>query len=407
MRRAKGEGSIDLCMRRGQQRLRVRYHLGGGKYVTFIFWPHEKREAAAKLRELQRQHEEGLPIGTRGRHTVGSWLREWLDGVALAHPRSHPNYAAWVKHMEPIADLPLARLDGTHVRQLLAQKRAEGRLNGTSLGHIHTTLHTAMEAAVEARQLARNPVKGVPRPEREFFEAPVLTEQEAQRLAAECLTDRLGALVILAIATGAREGELLALTWRDVDLDAGKVHFQKSVRYLPGRGMVVGPTKTRAGNRRIGIDRLVVAVLEEHRRRQGEQRLAAGSAWRDLDLVFATEIGTHISASNMTKRFYRPLLSRARITRPVRFHDLRHSAALFMMRLTHLVTVSQRLGHSSTTITGEFYGHAEERDDQALASALGRLLLGRVVHEATSGTSMGTSISAETPGDPGSVAEAH
>jgi integrase len=393
-------------MRRGKQRLRVRYPTGDGRHVTFIFWPNQRKDAAAKLRELQRQHEEGLPVGARGRHTVGTWLREWLDGVALAHPRSHPNYAAWVKHMAPIADVPLAKLDGAHVRQLLAQKRAEGQLNGTSLGHIHTTLHTAMEGAVQARQVGRNPVKEVPKPEREFFEAPVLSEVEAQRLAAECLSDRLGALVILAIATGAREGELLALTWRDVSFETGKVHFQKSVRYLPGRGMVVGPTKTRAGNRRVGVDRLVLEVLEEHHRRQGEQRLAAGPAWQERDLVFATEIGTHISASNMTKRFYRPLLSRARVTRPVRFHDLRHSAALFMMRLTHLVTVSQRLGHSSTTITGEFYGHAEERDDQALATALGRLLLGGVVDDATSGTTMGTTISPETRGDAGDASEA-
>jgi hypothetical protein len=77
-----------------------------------------------------------------------------------------------------------------------------------------------------------------------------------------------------------------------------------------------------------------------------------------------------------------------------------------MMRLTHLVTVSQRLGHSSTTITGEFYGHAEERDDQALATALGRLLLGGVVDDATSGTTMGTTISPETPGDAGDASEA-
>jgi integrase len=376
VRRAKGDGSIDVVVKRGKEKLRVRFPVGDGRDVSFYFDRNQSREAAAKLRELQRGRDEGLVRPRKGRHTVGSWLAAWLDDVALSHPRSHPNYAAWVKHMDGIARVPLADLDASRIRELLAEKRAEGRLNGTSLGHIHTTLHTALEAAVEAREIPRNPVKGVPKPARQFFEAPVLSEEEAQRLAAECLHDRLGALVILAIATGAREGELLALTWRDVDFETGKIIFSKSVRYLPGRGMVVGPTKTRAGHRRVGVDRLVLAVLQDHRRRQAEQRLAVGPAWHDLDLVFASEVGTHLSASNMTKRFYRPMLSRAGIERAVRFHDLRHSAALFMMRLTHLVAVSQRLGHSSTMVTAEFYGHAEERDDAALGTALGRMLLG-------------------------------
>jgi integrase len=169
-----------------------------------------------------------------------------------------------------------------------------------------------------------------------------------------------------------REGELLALTWRDVDFDTATVRVTKSVAWLPGRGWEVGPTKTRWGRRTLSIEGGVVAMLREHQGRQAVERLAA-KRWIDNDLVFPTTAGTYLMPSNLLNRYWYPLLVRAGVPR-IRFHDLRHTAGMFITRLASLVVASRMLGHSSVQVTGDFYGHAQREDYRTVARDMGALL---------------------------------
>jgi integrase len=165
----------------------------------------------------------------------------------------------------------------------------------------------------------------------------------------------LEALAVMALATGMREGELLALRWPDLDLDRATLLVQANLIWTPG-GFEFEEAKTAHSRRRIALPRTAVDALRMHRARQAEERLRLGAAWTDLDLVFVNTLGGPYDASNLRNWFYR-VLKRAGLPR-VRFHDLRHTAAtLLLARGVNVKVVSEMLGHANVGITLSIYGH--------------------------------------------------
>ena len=148
--------------------------------------------------------------------------------------------------------------------------------------------------------------------------------------------DRLHVLYMTAGGLGLRQGELLALRWSDVNLEAGTVTIRHTRNAKTGE--------------------LAAAALRDHRRRQLEERLAVGRRWRDGDLVFTSPIGTPLDAANVTHRFQASLAA-AGLPRQ-RFHDLRHACATLRLEQgEELAVVSRILGHASITTTANVYGH--------------------------------------------------
>jgi integrase len=140
-----------------------------------------------------------------------------------------------------------------------------------------------------------------------------------------------------------RQGELLALRWEDVDLDAGVLRV---------RG-----TKTARSRRTVKLSRTALEALMSHLTRQLGEIDRAGDLWRENGLVFATEIGTPLNRHNLTQRSFRPLLAKAGLPQ-IRFHDLRHTCAtLLLSKGVHAKFVQELLGHSTIAITLDTYSH--------------------------------------------------
>jgi integrase len=168
--------------------------------------------------------------------------------------------------------------------------------------------------------------------------------------------------VAVALALGLRLGELLALAWGDVDLEGTppRLTVRRSLKRIPGLGLVVDEPKTRGSRRTLHLPAPVVASLRAHRRRQLAERLAAGDLWEplplELDLVFRTEAGTALDPRNV-RRAIGDLTDAAGLGRwsP---HELRHSAAsLLIAQGVRLELISEMLGHSSIRVTKDVYGH--------------------------------------------------
>lgn len=159
----------------------------------------------------------------------------------------------------------------------------------------------------------------------------------------------------IAILTGLRQGELFGLRWQDVDLINGVLTVRNALQRIDGVPVLVEP-KTARSRRTIALPNGAVLALKEQRRRQAEERLAAGSRWNDWELVFATTIGTPLDAHNVTHRLQR-ILADAGLPRQ-RFHDLRHLCAtlLFMQGVSPRVVMEQ-LGHSQIGLTRNNYAH--------------------------------------------------
>ena len=179
---------------------------------------------------------------------------------------------------------------------------------------------------------------------------------------------------MLAITAGLRQGELLALRWADVDLDAHSIRVTGSLQNLPGRGLCIVEPKTERSRRLVVVGELAAEALRRHRAAQAEERLSAGPAWEDSGLVFPNGSGKPMNPSNLLVRSYRKLLGRADLPR-LRFHDLRHTAATLLLgQGVHAKVVSEMLGHSSITITLDLYSHVTPTMQQQAADALDALL---------------------------------
>ncbi len=181
--------------------------------------------------------------------------------------------------------------------------------------------------------------------------------------------DRLEALYVAAVTTGMRQGELLALRWSDVDLEGRAVRVRATLVETKS-GFEFAEPKSARSRRQISLTLVAATALRRHRAAQIEERLRAGAAWTDHDLVFASGVREPLDGSNILRRSFYPLLAGANLPH-VRFHDLRHSAATLM--LSHgvpLKIVSEILGHSQISITADTYMHVTPGMQREAAAAL-------------------------------------
>jgi len=213
-------------------------------------------------------------------------------------------------------------------------------------------------------------------PKAERAEMRTFSPAEAQRFLEATSEDRLSALYVVALSTGMREGELLALAWDAVDLDRVSLEVRATV-HRTRQGFVFTPPKTPKSRRQVLLTPLAVAALRRHKAAQAEERLRLGAAWDgSLDLVFANEIGRPIEPQNLARRSYRRVLERAGLAyRP--FHSLRHSAATLLLgRNVHPAIVASLLGHARVSTTLDVYSHALPTMQQAATEAMQAVLGG-------------------------------
>jgi len=165
------------------------------------------------------------------------------------------------------------------------------------------------------------------------------------------------ALFLMALTTGMRAGELLALQWKDVDLNRGALQVNRSLT-RGKEGWRFDEPKTVKSRRRIKLGPTLVQALQLHRSRQAAQRLRAGIRYEDLDLVFAAENGHPMDRHNLSNRHFKPLLDAAGPSKSIRLHDLRHTyATLLLAAGEHPKIVSEALGHASIQLTLDTYSH--------------------------------------------------
>jgi len=184
-----------------------------------------------------------------------------------------------------------------------------------------------------------------------------LSPEEARRLLEAARVDRLEALYVLGITTTMRRGELLGLTWSDVDLKNGTVSISRTLTRIDnGKRISLGEPKTKS-RRTIYLTAHAMDVLKAHRKRQFQEMMTFANLWEDHGLVFTTQTGSPINPSNLRQRSFAPLLQKAGLPL-VRFHDLRHTCATSLLsQNTHPKFIQELLGHASIAITLDTYSH--------------------------------------------------
>ena len=366
MARGNKEGTI---YKRQDGRWSAQLTLPGGKRRTL--YAKTREEVSRKLTAALRDREDGLPAPSE-RQSIAQFLNDWLETAKpTIRPSTHRRYEEYVRlHVLPaLGRVRVSALTPQHLQKLYAQKLKDG-LSPTSVAHLHAVLHRALSQGVRWGVVSRNVAQAVdpPRIQRKEFQA--LNAEQAKRLLGAARGDRLEALYVLALTTGMRQGELLGLRWQDVDLEMGALQ----VRVTLQRGGTLGEPKTDKARRQIILVEIAMDALGRHRNNQWQERIGAGAAWADHDLVFTNTLGGPVDANNLRKRSFPALLRRAGLPR-IRFHDLRHSAATLLLSLgTNPKVVQEVLGHSQIGVTMDVYAHKLPTMQRDAMADLNRLL---------------------------------
>lgn len=262
-------------------------------------------------------------------------------------------------HIVPrLGTIPVGKLRAAHVSELYAHLLKEGshgrRLSPRTVHHVHRLLHRILSWAERMQLVERNVTRLVDAPKPSVTEAKALTADEVDAILVNSEGSSWQPFFALAYATGARRGELLALTWDDIDIDAGKLMIRRSLVQTRG-GTTVKSTKTDRV-RLVPLSRPAVEALRRVRSMQAAERLAAGPSYVDGGYVFAGPLGEPHAphAASDAFRFY---ARRCRIS-TAKLHSLRHTAATLMIAAgKDIRTVAGILGHSTPSTTLNVYGH--------------------------------------------------
>ena len=297
--------------------------------------------------------------------TVEEFLRAWVTIPAESlKPKMGQDYKDMIerKIVPRLGKIQLSQLRPSHIQGFYSDLFARGGEDGEPLSARTVQYHAsilkkALSYAVEVDGLlATNPAKRVQLPKGTPRRLEPFTREEARTFLEALKDHRLFAFFRLAIYSGARKGELLALTWTDLDLENSKVSISKNRIYFNKSILVQNSTKGGEGRRLITLDPETMEILRAHRLAQIQERLLVGSAWQDVDYIFVNEFGAPINYSTPTALFAK---TRKRVgLREQRFHDLRHFHATVLLEAgTPLHVVAQRLGHRDAMTTATTYAH--------------------------------------------------
>jgi integrase len=370
--RRRGERSWELKFDTGADPLtgkrQIRYHSVKGT----------KREAQAKLIELLNDAARGTLVDY-SKETLANFLTRWDRDWAANNvsPKTAERYRQLIVNqiVPHIGAMPLQRVRPSNLAEFYAVLLRNGGIGGSPLaartvGHVHRLLRRAFGHAVTWGLIQQNPATSVHPPRVASKEIEIASENEIKAVL-QYLRDRnheLYTIATVALATGARRGELCALKWKDFDLESGKLRIERSLETTRA-GLRIKSPKTRHGRRIISIPAAVTDEMRTYWKAQQEQRLALGMGRSGPDdLIFAVPDGTPRKPNALTNDWLRATLA---VGRRINLHSLRHHHASSLIAAgIDVLTISRRLGHANPSITLTVYGHLYPNTDDRAAQVV-------------------------------------
>lgn len=352
-KRAKGSWTIVLDLDRDA---------AGKRRQKWIAVKGTRKDAERELARLLNQRNTGVCVEP-AKLNFGEYGERWLAFVQTrVAPKTFERYGEIIRlHLTAaLGHLPLSRLQPLEIQAYYARALETGRrdgrggLNPRTVLHHHRILREALNQAVRWRLVSINPADAVQPPRPPAREIAVPSDEQVAALLHRAAGTRLYVPLLTAAATGLRRGELLALRWRDLNLDTGELSICQSLDEAKA-GLAFKVPKTAKGRRTVAIPAHLAAALRRHRAEQAAERLALGAAYQDNDLIFCSPDGRPMRPSTFTLRFVE-LTKRAKVK--THLHALRHYHATALLKAgIHPKIVSERLGHATVGITLDTYSH--------------------------------------------------
>ena len=233
-------------------------------------------------------------------------------------------------------------------------------LSSITISNYHCAVSTVLAQGEKEMIIPYNPATRATVPKRKKSERASLQPEDVHTILAALENEPINfrTMITMFIVTGCRRGEILALKWSKIDFARCQVLIDKSVAYLPGKGVFEGGTKTNT-SRTIAIPQQTIELLRKYRAWQTEQRLQAGDLWEDLDLVFTNGSGGLVFPASVNHSL--SAFCEKNGFPHIHPHIFRHTAAsILLSNGVDVLSVSKMLGHSDTSTTLDVYAHEIE-----------------------------------------------
>ncbi len=336
--------------------------LGTGKAILKSVYGKTAEECARKLRAAVAAIDAGTYFEPE-RMPLKQWLDIWLDEYCLdIKERTRNTYRSTIDtHIVPkLGAAPLCELEPHHVQRFIKSLAAgKNALSPKTIKNVHGILHHALEKATQIRYIRDNPADSCNLPRIEKKEIGFLSGDALYSFLKTIRGHKYERMFILAVFTGMRQGEILGLCWDAVDLQQGTIKVKQQLQLIKGEYKLVATKNSKP--RTITPPDYVMNALRAQQKAQLEQRLKAGQTWDNPEgFVFTDDKGLHI-ARNTLYMNYKRVLKDAGLPETLRFHDLRHSYAVFALENGDSVKeVQEALGHYSSSFTLDTYAHVSE-----------------------------------------------
>jgi integrase len=369
--------------RRGVETWELKFDIGRdqtGKRITqYCNFKGTKREAQNKLAELISAVDKGTHVA-RSSVTVAAHVTERIDKwVALEKitPKTAERYRELAENQigPHIGGIKLQELKAVHIEDWHATLRSSGRRDGKgglsalTVRHCHRLLSKALKEAARHDLVVRNVASMQQPPKVAKKEVEILTADQVRNVVLKLSAQTIYPRAIIALFTGLRRGEILALRWQHVDLDRKVIEVRWAIEETKERGLRFKAPKTENGRRDVTMPDIVVNTLRAYRRQQLEQRLALGLGKLTGDVLLFTRLNGEPRSPHRFSKEWNAAAGELGIK--VGLHALRHThASALIDRGIDVVKICKRLGHASPTVTLEVYAHLFDRREDKSAEAI-------------------------------------
>lgn len=341
-----------------------------------------KKAAERHLAELLHQFDTGTFLKP-GKVTLADFLERWLKEYAWPNlaPRTAEGYESIVRqHLMPkLGNIVLTQLKPEHLQKYYAETLTNGRCNGssglmqTTVNHHHTYLHRALKMALTWGLISRNPADAVTAPRVQRSEMKTMDEDEVKAFLDLARKTPYYALFYLALFTGMRRSELLALRWCDIDLLMGEISVTRSLHHLLDGSVIFRQPKTAKGRRQVALPPSATSVIREQKEKRTLECMMLGFSLQEDALVFSRFDGKPLLPDTVSNA-WRKIVKRAGL-KHFRLHDARHThASLLLKQNVHPKIVQERLGHATISTTLDLYSHVAPGLQRAAAARFDDLI---------------------------------
>lgn len=348
------QGSI---YRLGRNRWRIRIYRGSSRGNHDSFFYGNKEHAKSELRRLIQHYAEGgekLPK----RISLGDHLHEWLE--AMAGQVTHQTLDGYREDPdkytpESLSLMPLHKLEFHDFQRVYDQMVDNGESTAT-VRRLHTHFKQALEVAVQSKIIPFSPVAEIEPPPERSQKIKAMSQPQVQAFLRAAKPNAHSLVFKVALHTGLRPSEYMALTWDCVEWDASGLRVEKCVT-RPQRGAPsFAPLDNAQSCRTVSLPSHILEELRGHQAKQELERLSLGKRWTDNNLVFPNCVGEFLDETTFSEQVFQPLLGAAGLSSEFRLYDLRHTCAILLLSAGESnENVSKRLGHSGSQVTADRY----------------------------------------------------